>query len=258
MNAAPQPLLLDSAGRGLFAVFHATRQPPVAGVLICPPFLHEHARSYRLFALLGDALAAQGLAVMRFDYHGTGDSAGADAAFSLAGADIDGAIALQALRDRIGDAPINIMGVRAGAFPALSLATTHDVRALWLWQPVVEGATYLVELRQLDRVQRESQDSCSQDGSWPASAEDNTLVGFPCSAELFAQLEQARITSSPRIAARVTVLDIETQASMFDDAGRLDLASVHGDWAVEVDIGHFLAAPVRELAARLAALTELP
>ncbi len=154
---APQPLLLDPAGRELFAVYHAPREPARAGVLICAPFLHEHARSYRLFALLGDALARLGVAVLRFDYHGTGDSAGLDTAFSLDGATRDAAISLAMLRERIGTVPITILGVRAGAFPACAIAAGSNAHALWLWQPVVDGAAYVARLRQADRAERASE-----------------------------------------------------------------------------------------------------
>lgn len=255
MSSTPQPLLLDTRGRRLFAVLHATLEPPRAGVLICPPILHEHSRSYRLFALLGDALATQGVAVLRFDYFGTGDSAGADNAFSLADASVDAAVALNALRDRIEAVPITVLGVRAGAFPALSLAQTQNICALWLWQPIADGAAYLEELRVLDCARAEMDDIPTYPECESTARGETTLVGFPCSAKFLSELEHARIRRSPGTVAPVTVLDLEDHAPPIDGAAHIHLASVHGNWVGEVDIGHFLAPPVLELGALLVTLT---
>lgn len=254
MNRAPRPLLLDGAGLQLFAVFHQPVQPAKGGVLICPPFLHEHSRSYRLFALLGDALASLGIAVLRFDYAGTGDSAGGDTSFSLAGATLDAARAMDALRQRIGAVPITVLGVRAGAFPALSLAATQSLRALWLWQPVVDGAAYLDELRVLDRERARMHDQPAGADAEKAASDENTLMGFPCDAQLLTELAQARIPRTLATAASTTVFGIDEAETVPEGASRFELASEHGNWVGEVDIGHFLAAPVRELAARMATL----
>jgi len=251
MSAAPQPQLLDADARRLFAVFHATDGAPRAGVLVCPPFLHEHALSYRLFALLGDALAAQNVAMLRFDYHGAGDSAGDDQAFSLDGARRDAALALAALRERIGGAPVVVLGARAGAFIATALADASNVRGLWLWEPVTDGAKYLAGLRELDRSERQSSRRYPNGGGERAWKVE-TLIGFAFGDTQQREIESARLVVREN-GPPVTLLERSSHATPISAARRIELAPGLGEWADRVDIEHFPLPAVRDLAARLAA-----
>ncbi len=54
------------------------------------------------------------------------------------------------------------------------------------------------------------------------------------------------------------MLDFDSNATPWKDARRIELAPAHGDWVNEIDIGHFLAPHVRELAARLVAADKSP
>src|SRR3546814_19955543 len=110
-----QPFHFFAQERRLFGVLHPAVGTTRAQVLMCPPLLHEHVRSYRFFSQMAGRLAADGVACLRFDYHGTGDSEGDDADFSpdLALADI--ACAAAELSRRVGDHPLVLMGIRAYA-----------------------------------------------------------------------------------------------------------------------------------------------
>ncbi len=80
-----QPLRFGSAGRQLAGVFHAataSRTPP-ASLLICNPLGQEAIRVHRLLRLLAESLARKGIATLRFDYFGSGDSDGDDAEATL-------------------------------------------------------------------------------------------------------------------------------------------------------------------------------
>src|SRR3954447_11756882 len=70
----------ESQGQWLFAWLHRRERGahPDHGVLICPPLGHEQVHAHRRLRHLADALAEAGFPVVRFDYHGTGDSAGSD------------------------------------------------------------------------------------------------------------------------------------------------------------------------------------
>ena len=50
------------------------------GVVLCNTYGHEYVWTYSGMRHLADALSARGMWVLRFDYRGTGDSAGADLA----------------------------------------------------------------------------------------------------------------------------------------------------------------------------------
>lgn len=144
------------AERRLFGVFHAASDVPMASVLICPPLLHEHARSYRFFAGVAGLLAESGLACLRFDYHGTGDADGDSDAFDPLRAGEDIAHAADALRERADGAPVILMGVRASALLARACAADIYAASLWLWQPVLDAAAHLGELDALDAAERGS------------------------------------------------------------------------------------------------------
>src|SRR4051794_16899669 len=72
------PYYFKSQGQWLFGWLHRREQAahPDHGVIICPPVGHEQVHAHRSLRHLADALAGAGFLVMRFDYHGTADSAG--------------------------------------------------------------------------------------------------------------------------------------------------------------------------------------
>ena len=71
---------LQSQGQPLFAWLHRGEQARSLkhGIILCAPIGYEQVHSHRSLRHLADALAQAGLSVLRFDYHGTGDSAGID------------------------------------------------------------------------------------------------------------------------------------------------------------------------------------
>ncbi|MCZ8165009.1 alpha/beta fold hydrolase [Silanimonas sp.] len=122
--------------------------------LLLPPFFHEWQRSYRLFALLADALATRGVRVLRFDYRGSGESSGDDAEF-LPSRALDDAEAMLAVLREYEPTRITLVGVRAGALLAEMLAERH--RLPWCaWQGVDSGLEHLAELRERDTIERNS------------------------------------------------------------------------------------------------------
>src|SRR3546814_10518510 len=126
-------------------------------------------------------LAADGVACLRFDYHGTGDSEGDDADFSpdLALADI--ACAAAELRRRVGDHPLVLMGIRASAPLAFHAADPAGADALWLWLPVVDGCAHVQSLEAQDLAARTDPHRYPL-RALPVPAERAELVGFRTSA----------------------------------------------------------------------------
>ncbi len=121
---------------------------PTGCVVLCNPFGQEAIRSHRMYRVLADRLSRDGLHVLRFDYYGTGDSAGEDHE-----GDIDGWVddVLQASGEAIlrsGCARCSWFGLRLGASLA-ALASGRPARPpnrLVLWDPVIDGGSYLAEL----------------------------------------------------------------------------------------------------------------
>src|SRR4051812_48353772 len=86
MSAIDQPkpamaLIFGPSERRCFGWFHAPLEGMTrnTGVVLCRPLGYEGTCAYETVTRLAEYLAAVGFAVLRFDYHGTGDSTGSDA-----------------------------------------------------------------------------------------------------------------------------------------------------------------------------------
>lgn len=246
MTASVVPQFLPMPRGQLFSVLHQPAGTPQALLLICPPFFHEHARSYRLFSVLGDALAANGIGVLRFDYIGTGDSDGDDHQFTLDGACSDAVAAADWLRDHWPGTPFSVMGVRGGAHPALAVAAAGRTDRRLLWQPVLDGAQYVLDLERLDAEQRLTVPGLTKGD--PSSS----LMGFPCTAQVRAQLRAHQLSLPPAQQSRVLLLSEPAQVPSLEHCEQMSLPAALSRWVDEVDMAQFPARPIRELAASLA------
>jgi pimeloyl-ACP methyl ester carboxylesterase len=144
------PFLFGPPGHRLYGVYHAPASASKAAtqVLVCPPFGQEAVRVHRLNRLLAEQLARQGMHVMRFDYHGTGESSGQDEDGSPSAWRDDILLAHEELSLRTRATRTVWFGARLGgtlAMMASALAQPAPHR-LVLWEPVLDGHRYLQEL----------------------------------------------------------------------------------------------------------------
>ncbi len=135
-------------GTGHDQLFGCTHVPPRdvrALLVICPPIFVDFIHNYRKEVLLSRALAARGVAVIRFHYRGTGNSDGepSDVTFDTMCADAHAA--LQQLQHQCGEAAISFMGTRWGGLVATAVATRHPGAPLVLWEPVLEARRFFRE-----------------------------------------------------------------------------------------------------------------
>lgn len=120
-----------------------------SGVVICPPFGYSQVQAYRAMRFVGQELAARGIAALRFDYLGEGDSAGTTAAPDSAEGWMSSIRhAVQYLRDS-GIAHVTLLGLGSGALLAASAATSNDVAGLVLWDPELSGRRFIRRQRSL-------------------------------------------------------------------------------------------------------------
>lgn len=154
MSESVRPLYLDveaPASGSIFAWYHAPAGTAAHAAVLCPPIGSELMCSYRALRQLAIDLAAAGIAVLRLDYHGTGDSAGHDedpdrVASWLASIDR----ALAEVRRRSGAGSIGLIGVRLGGLLAAICASRRDdVDQLVLWGACRTGKAYVREMRML-------------------------------------------------------------------------------------------------------------
>ncbi len=146
------PFMFGPVSRRLFGLFHAADADKIAdtAVLICPPFGQEALRAHRLFKVLADRLARRGIASLRFDFYGAGDSPGDESEGELDGWQRDLCEAHEELRRLSSAKRVVWIGARLGAALAIQAAGTGrcDPNRLVLWEPIVDGKQYLRFLRE--------------------------------------------------------------------------------------------------------------
>jgi len=92
MTITRQPVAFPCSQDWLLGVLTRPEKPRRRGVLIVVGGPQYRAGSHRQFVLLANDLAAEGYAVMRFDYRGMGDSTGEPRTFENVGEDVRAAV----------------------------------------------------------------------------------------------------------------------------------------------------------------------
>lgn len=159
-QAAPMayPVVFGEEGHQLAGWFH----PPavLAGqtrdcvVVMCNPIGYDAICTHRHYRVLARQLADSGFAVLRYDHHGTGDSAGTDEDPERFPSWIAGvATAVAFGKQASGANRVSLFGVRMGA--TLALAAAMDTRladSLVAWATFPSGSLYLREMRVLRQM----------------------------------------------------------------------------------------------------------
>jgi len=92
MHIEERVVTFECQGDSLYGVMHLPETPGTRAVLVVVGGPQYRAGSHRQFTLLARSLAMNGIAAMRFDYRGMGDSEGAERAFGDVQDDIAAAI----------------------------------------------------------------------------------------------------------------------------------------------------------------------
>lgn len=191
MRHDPEMPFFFGADDGLFGMFHAPATRARRGVLMCPPLGQELIRTHRLYRQLAQALAAQGLAVLRFDYHGTGDSAGSSTEVDWQRCVGDAVTAAGELRSRAGVDDIVVFGTRLGGSIALAAADRARAGEVIAWDPVVDGDDYVAALDAMQAALREDADRFNHPRAHADVAEQ--WLGFDIGDSLRRQITALRI-----------------------------------------------------------------
>ena len=146
-----EPMYFGPEPRPLFGWLHRAARPARLGLVVCNPFGYESICTYRSLRHFAEAAAAAGIPALRFDYDGTGNSAGDDREPGRLAAWVASVgHAADALRRHADVEWIALLGVRLGALIAALAATRRDdVDGLVALAPVVAGKTHVRELRAL-------------------------------------------------------------------------------------------------------------
>jgi pimeloyl-ACP methyl ester carboxylesterase len=145
------PFWFGPSARPLFGWYHSPpNRAARAGFVLCQPLGRDGLQAHYAIRRLAERLAAAGIAAVRFDYDGTGDSFGtADDADRVQMWLASVAAALDTMRAS-GCPRIGLVGMRIGAtLAAEAAARDGDIDALVLWDPCVSGKAYISEQRAL-------------------------------------------------------------------------------------------------------------
>jgi alpha/beta superfamily hydrolase len=186
------PFHFGDSRRPLFGIYHPAQRSPArdTGVVLLNPLGHEAIRAHRALRQLALRLADAGFHSLRFDYYGTGDSAGDCAEGTLCRWVQDAGTASDELRDTAGVAKVSWVGLKLGAaVGVLAAPARRDLDTLVLWEPVVSGRAYLDELRALHAEVLARQGRSSPPGE---------ILGFPLPDTLRAELEAFDLLAAPR------------------------------------------------------------
>lgn len=146
-------------GRGgeLFGVFHAPAgESRDTAVLLCPPLGAEGLSMHRVVRHWAARLQAAGFPVLRFDYRGTGDSAGDETSGDLVASCLESTEeAVRALRAWSGRPHVYLGGLRMGANLALETACRVPCDGLLLWGACGSGRAFARQLQLLSVAEAE-------------------------------------------------------------------------------------------------------
>lgn len=140
-------IFFGSPRRPLFGFQHAPAGPIEGAVLLCPPWGQEYEYAHRALRVLAQRLAERGRFVLRFDYSGTGDSWGETTESDLDQWSDDVATAVEELKLVSGVPTPDLVGLRLGGYLAARHAAEFgDVGRVVLWDPVVDGRSWMAEV----------------------------------------------------------------------------------------------------------------
>jgi len=204
------PYFFGNSDEPLFGVY----QPPRASisrdaaVLLCSPIGIFYQRTHYALRLLAQHLAEAGLHVLRFDYHGVGDSSGIVEAGEFDRWLDNIELAVNELLDASGATDLTVVGLHSGAVLAIEALLNRKIKTkgLVLWDPVVSGSDYLASLEEIQAQLIALRD-------WPGTPSQPTdeLLGTHFPEDLRARL------CGINLAERECMPDVERTALVVSD-----------------------------------------
>lgn len=204
-----EPAYFMSNGRACLRWLHrpaaavATR---AVGVVVCNPFGYEALCAHRSLRHFAEQAAARGYPALRFDYDGTGDSAGDDLDAGRWVAWMASVrAAVRELRERTGVERVVLLGVRLGASIAAAASVDEpDVAGLALIAPIASGRPWLRELRALQATMGRA--AAPPEFALPPEVQES--VGLLITPETRAALEAIDLAAlGGRLPAEVLLVD---------------------------------------------------
>lgn len=140
-----KPVVFKSCGQQIVGMLHvpARARGRVPAVVFFHGFTGTKVESHQLFVKMARALEQAGIASLRFDFRGSGDSAGEFSKMTVTSELKDARAALKYLRSRpfVDPRRVGILGLSMGGMiAAITLAQEPAIRTAVLWAPVADPA----------------------------------------------------------------------------------------------------------------------
>jgi exosortase A-associated hydrolase 2 len=136
-------VLIPRGPEALSGMLYLPDGPIKCGMVMCHPLFEERKSAHRVMVDAARTFAANGCAVLRFDYRGCGDSTGDFEAFSCPDWNEDITCAVSFMTGQTGVIKLGLLGLRWGASLAVEAARTiKSVEFAVLWEPILNGRIY--------------------------------------------------------------------------------------------------------------------
>ena len=169
---------------------------PVTVLVLCEPFAEEKRCAFRMLVRLAEALADQGVAVLRFDVSGTGDSCGTHAEALWENWQEETVAACEFAIKATGAKQLALAGFRSGALLAAHAATKTTCAKLCLVEPILLGVSLIKELTLRQGIQSmmnaktAQSDGASSENALPEGYQDfGGFVVSPAMSEAICKAE---------------------------------------------------------------------
>lgn len=218
MTTSERAIWFGSTERPLFGWLGLPELGSRGAVVLCPPIGADCRAAHRAYRALAAGLSAAGFATLRFDYDGTGDSAGAwDDPDRLSAWTASVVAAVELVRE-CGAGSVAAVGMRLGSAVLARASLEHGLAlaaAVW-WDPVVRGRTFLRE-QQLLLASFETDVAPRTDGAVETS-------GYLFDPETVAQLRALNVDAGSALgcADRLLILSRPDRPAPTDLAKGLD------------------------------------
>jgi alpha-beta hydrolase superfamily lysophospholipase len=225
LSATPLPYSPTHFGPPERAIFGWLHLPQAnardLGVVVCPPIGSDLERAHRALRRLAERLSSTGTPVLRFDFSGTGDSAGDERDSDRVKAWVsDIGLAIDELRARSGVERIAILGMKLGAtLAALAASRRSDVDALVLWSPYATGSEFVTVATRTHEMHKvlEPQSYVAPPPGWSSGGEE--ADGFVLTPQTIADLsaiDLAKVTPQVKHALVVGTGNVRAEDDLVD------------------------------------------
>lgn len=171
-----QHIVLENNGQRIFGVLHMPldQSKPVPAVLICHGLAGHKTGKYRLYVTLAKMLASNGIAALRVDFRGSGDSEGEFHDMTVSSTVHDALASLEWLEKNplIDPTRLGVFGRSFGGSVAVMTASrSQKIKSIALWAPVFNAKPWLKLWQSLQAGQlseKEKSDAMTINGQVPS------------------------------------------------------------------------------------------